>query len=330
MTGSDTDRKPNVSARQAHSVLRDHNTDVPWWMYVMTPVLGLAIIIVVVIAIYAQPSNTEATAARIDSTRISETGSFPFDPSTWTEGIALNPADAHELLVSSGGGKDEKYRVPSRLWYQDLASGEKTTAITLPCSGDECPYGEGTAYSFDSVGRVRNLWALVWDGRAFARDPRSLTATSVLASSQTHTSSGWGACGFTDNRVVTSDGSDKLTLRSGDDFSPTGVVAVTGTGFHDPRLNALGCDNATGHVWANIFDTNDLAEIDPVTGRTFGILDISWLHAKQREVNAHTDIANGVAVAPRQEGDRATTLLITGKNWETLYRVRVEDDPEHH
>jgi len=68
-------------------------------------------------------------------------------------------------------------------------------------------------------------------------------------------------------------------------------------------------------VWANLYGSEILAEIDPESGHLVALVDArGLLDAAER---AGTDVLNGIAYDP-SDG----TYLITGKLWPKLFRVR--------
>ena len=113
-----------------------------------------------------------------------------------------------------------------------------------------------------------------------------------------------------------SDGSPTLTFRDTATFAPTGSVEVTFNGAPVPRLNELECVGPT--VWANIWLTPLIIEIDPDSGQVLTVLDASelWPDSVGDDTQA---VLNVIAHDPATE-----TFLLTGKRWPVTYRVRIE------
>ena len=82
------------------------------------------------------------------------------------------------------------------------------------------------------------------------------------------------------------------------------------------KLNEL--EWVRGELWANVYQTDLIARIDPRTGVIRGWLDLSALQpiAAQRELRARGAVANGIAVDTLRQ-----RVLITGKLWPWLYEV---------
>ena len=89
---------------------------------------------------------------------------------------------------------------------------------------------------------------------------------------------------------------------------------VTAAGAAVPRLNELECVGGT--VWANIYQTDTIVQIDPATGEVLAQVDAAGLLSPAEAAEA--DVLNGIAKVPG-DGD---TFLITGKNWPWTFEVR--------
>ena len=71
-----------------------------------------------------------------------------------------------------------------------------------------------------------------------------------------------------------------------------------------------------GEVLANVYESNWVLRIDPATGEVRELLDFAELYpAQSRPPGA--EVMNGIAIAP-DPGE----LLLTGKLWPTVFRVR--------
>ncbi|MGH3915077.1 MAG: glutaminyl-peptide cyclotransferase [Pseudonocardiaceae bacterium] len=173
----------------------------------------------------------------------------------------------------------------------------RETALPAPL------FGEGLTVAGD------RLWQLTWtSGIAIERDPATLAERRRV----TYQGEGWGLCDEGD-RLVMSDGSDRLTFRDPVTFAPTGQVAVRFDGAPVRRLNELECVN--GAVWANVYQTDRIVRIDPTTGAVTGVVDAAGLLTAEQRTAA--DVLNGIAAIPNTD-----EFLITGKHWPTLFRVR--------
>jgi glutamine cyclotransferase len=218
---------------------------------------------------------------------------LPHDDSSFTEGLEVHEGSLYE----SSGGYGQ-----SGVQEADLASGRVRRRVALPASW----FGEGLTV----VGR--GIWQLTWrEHTAVFRDIQNLSEQRRAR----YDGEGWGLCHDTERRrLVMGDGSATLSLRDPDSFELLGRVTVHDGDRAVPGLNELECTG--GDVWANIWPTEAIARIDPETWRVTAILRLGPLPdlppAARRAGNV-----NGIAVDP-SSGD----LLITGKNWPHIYRVR--------
>ncbi|MDT7683282.1 MAG: glutaminyl-peptide cyclotransferase [Pseudonocardiales bacterium] len=234
---------------------------------------------------------TEGLAAGVTRLHPEVLGTLPHDTAAWTEGLEI---DGGVLYESTGlAGK-------SRLSELDPDTGRLERASPLPAD----LYGEGVTVLGDRI------WQLTWqDGVALEWDRATLTPVRQVP----WTGEGWGLCHTGDGRVIASDGTDVLRVRSGTDLAPLGTLTVRVAGRPLPGLNELEC--TPGAVWANVYRTDWLVRIDPVSGAVTAVVDAAGLlPADQR---GGTDVLNGIAAIPGTD-----EFLLTGKLWPTLFRVR--------
>ena len=129
---------------------------------------------------------------------------------------------------------------------------------------------------------------------------------------------GWGA---THNGSVLwfSDGSDRLYSA---DLSADGkleVLPVTRSGKPLRNLNEL--EWVGDEIWANVWQTDHIARINPATGIVEGMINLSGLLADEDRLR-DTDVLNGIAINP-EDG----AIWVTGKRWPWLYQIRLENSP---
>jgi len=130
---------------------------------------------------------------------------------------------------------------------------------------------------------------------------------------------GWGLC-FDGEHLVWSDGSDRLRFVNPEGFAVVRELDVTLD--HRPLryLNELECvgeGDVGDRVWANVWTTDFLAEIDPATGQVETLVDAGGLLT--REERMRTDVLNGIAHRPE-----TGTFFITGKLWPKMFEVRLD------
>ena len=112
-----------------------------------------------------------------------------------------------------------------------------------------------------------------------------------------------------------SDGSDRLVRRDAASFAILGEVQVTLGGNPVAMLNELEC--AEGWIYANIYQTDFIARIDPLTGRVAAVIDAAGLLTAQERQAA--EVLNGIAYDEDKE-----VFYLTGKFWPRVFEVRFE------
>ena len=224
-----------------------------------------------------------------ETLRVQVLATLPHDATMYTQGLEISDGVLYE-----GSGLVGQSRVrASRL------SGTVLDEATLPAP----LFGEGLTLAGP------RLWQLTWtNGIAIERDPATLTERRRVS----YQGEGWGLCHDGD-KLVMSDGSDRLTFRDPVTFAPAGQVQVRLGGEPVRRLNELECTG--GVVWANVWRTDRILRIDPDTGTVTGVVQVGGLLSPQQRAGA--DVLNGIAAIPGTD-----EFLITGKNWPTLFRVR--------
>jgi glutamine cyclotransferase len=216
---------------------------------------------------------------------------LPHDTSAFTEGLELVGGTLYE-----GTGLSGRSMVRAGPLGQ-----EPVVRADLPAP----LFGEGITV----LGRT--LWELTWqDGIAIERD----TATLAEKRRVTYNGEGWGLCHQPGrDRLVMSNGSDKLTFRDPRTFAGTGGVTVRSGDRTFTQINELECVGDT--VYANVWQTDTILRIDSATGTVTAIIDAaSLLSASER---AQADVLNGIAAVPGTD-----QFLLTGKLWPKMFKVK--------
>jgi glutaminyl-peptide cyclotransferase len=223
---------------------------------------------------------------------------MPHDPKSYTQGLLWENG---EFIESAGGYGDSLIR----RWRPGAARpvAQERLADTI--------FAEGIAAVGDTL--IQLSWR---EGLAFYRDRATLRVTAR----RSYDGEGWGLC-WDGTRLFMSDGSNLLTERDPQTFLERrriAVIAGTASGSTTPvdRLNELEC--AEGAVYANLYTTDQIARIDPASGRVTATIDASGL-LTDAERAAGAEVLNGIAY-----NDRTGTFYLTGKLWPRLFEVRFE------
>ena len=242
----------------------------------------------------AEPTVTEAetstVAARVPTIKPEVLEEMPHDTSAWTQGLEFDGPTLYEGTGVAG---------QSQLRELDPETGAVLRAVPAPNNY----YGEGITVVGDRI------WELTWqDNVAVEWDKATMTP---LREVPVH-GEGWGLCND-GNRLIRSDGSDRLIFHDPKTFAETGSVAVTRDGDPVTSLNELEC--VDGQVWANIWTSDTIVRIDPATGEVNTVVDAGELaDAAGRNTQK---VLNGIAHIAGDE------FLITGKYWPKMFRVRM-------
>lgn len=143
----------------------------------------------------------------------------------------------------------------------------------------------------------------------FVYDPLSFTPQASFG----YEGEGWGLT--TDGeKLYMSNGSDKITVRNPNTFGVESTIQVTDGGAPIERINELEWVNGT--IWANIYQSDNIAIIDPKSGIVKSWLNCSELRSRTKG-QSNAEVLNGIAYNPK-----SNTLFLTGKNWGTLFEIK--------
>jgi len=218
---------------------------------------------------------------------------YPHDFTAYTQGLTLHDGKLYE---STG-----------RFGESSMREVEVTTGRVLRRRDlDDSIFGEGSC-------RWENRWLmLTWKNEIlFELDDSFATVAEHEWPHQ-----GWGLT-HDGRRLIVSDGTERLFFLDPKTFREIGHVDVTMDGRRLDHLNEL--EFIDGYVWANVWYENDLVKIDPADGRVVARVDLTELRKEVRLADPDA-VVNGIAY------DAADgTLLVTGKLWPKLFRIRLKD-----
>ena len=220
---------------------------------------------------------------------------FPHDRGAFTEGLFFQDGFLYE---STGGvGRSSIRRV-------DLRNGRVLARRNIAP-----PYfGEGIV----AIGA--QIISLTWQDQLGFR--WSLKEFKPIGRF-TYQGEGWGLT-HDGRHVIMSDGTASLRFLNPDSLVEVHRMTATADGIPVAELNEL--EYVDGEILANVWRTDRIARIDPVTGKVTGWIDVSALTAKARPINADA-VPNGIA------WDRAQRrLFVTGKNWPFLFQIKPPKD----
>jgi glutamine cyclotransferase len=248
--------------------------------------------LLIVAAAFALAACTTATqAARVPEYGYEIVHTYRHDPLAYTQGLVYMDGVLYE-----GTGLEEE----STIRKVKLETGEVLQKRDVPGV-----FGEGIILWKDRLYELtwRHQIGFIYDAKTF--EPRGRFE---------YPGEGWGLT-LDGKRIIMSDGTAQLRFWDPETLKETGRITVTDDGRPVDQLNEL--EFIKGEVWANVYQTNRIARIDPATGKITGWVDLSGL-LKPEDRNDLTDVLNGIAYDA--SGDR---VFVTGKRWPKLFEIRV-------
>ena len=219
---------------------------------------------------------------------------YPHDPQAFTQGLFFD----NGFLYESTGQE-----TASSLREVEIATGKPIRQLNL----DASLFGEG-ATLYD--GRI---FQITWQNKVgFVYDKATFRQINKIY----YSTEGWGLTTVGD-KIVLSDGSNILYFYDPETFSVVSKIEVYDDVKKVDNLNEL--EYIEGEIWANIWLTDEIARIDPVSGKVKGYIDLKGIFP-QSERNYNADVLNGIAY------DKATKrIFVTGKYWSKLYEIVVTE-----
>lgn len=215
---------------------------------------------------------------------------YPHDPNAFTQGLVY--ADG---ALFEGTGLNGR----SSLREVDLTTGGVQRQVDLP---DQF-FGEGITLFNDRI------FQLTWKSQeGFVYDATTFEQLDTF----TYPTEGWGLT-HDDTQLIMSDGTSTLHFLDPQSLQETGRVTVRYGDQPVVRLNEL--EYIDGEVYANIWQTNYIARIDPHTGQVVGWIDLTGL-LPPADMTQPVDVLNGIAYDAAHG-----RLFVTGKLWPKLFEI---------
>ena len=221
--------------------------------------------------------------------------SLPHDVNAFTQGLVIHNGELFESTGQEGS---------SWIGVVDVASGVADKKVELASNY----FGEGITILNNKIYQLtwKNQTGFVYDLKTFQK-----------LASFTYTGEGWGITHDSTNLIM-SDGTNRLVYLDTATFKPVKTLEVYDSKGSVPLLNEL--EFAEGFIYANIWQTNRIARIDPSTGKVMAYLDLTLLRDQAVGRNPSADVLNGIAW---HSGTRS--FLLTGKYWPLIYVIRIRE-----
>ena len=222
---------------------------------------------------------------------------YPHDTSSYTEGLEWNGT---RLIESTGNYKESKLRI--------LDSNMKD--ILKPIKLEDSYFGEGATLFKNKI------YQLTWkEHKVFVYDPTTLKKIDELYWPY----EGWGMT-HDDTAIIVNTGGSNIYYVDPTNFSVKRTLGVFNNYGYVSNINEL--EYVNGKLYANVYLTDNIIEIDPITGNVTGIADLSNILAKagvkeDPKLQDAGNVLNGIAYH-KEKG----TFYITGKDWPVMIELK--------
>ena len=218
---------------------------------------------------------------------------YPHERSAYTQGLVYEDGYFYE----SNGIKGQ-----STLRKVQIGTGQSIQSYTLAPE----IFAEGLTIIGDKIIQLswRNNTGFVYDKKSFQ-----------LLRTFSYTTEGWGLTNDGKNLIM-SDGSNIIYFIDPRSFSVVSTIEVYDNKVPVNQLNEL--EFVNGEIYANIYQTDKIARIDPLTGKVLAYIDLSKLLNKN-DYESDTDVLNGIAYDASSK-----RLFVTGKKWPKLFEIKIK------
>ena len=244
--------------------------------------LRLALLLVAALPLFAQ--------APVSTFQVVHT--YPHDRTAFTQGLEYRDGYLYE-----GTGLNGR----STLRKVELRTGKVVQQVAIPYEH----FGEGITLL------AGEILQLTWQSQVgFVYS----AADFKMRRQFRYTGEGWG---LTNNgrEVFMSDGSATIRVLSPKTFAVTRRIQVKDGAMAVSQLNEL--EMVGAEIYANVWQSDKVARISPVTGKVLGWIDLTGLLSPIFRTG-EIDVLNGIAYDAA--GKR---LFVTGKLWPSVFEIKV-------
>lgn len=221
---------------------------------------------------------------------------YPHDINAYTQGLEFYKG---ELYESTGQYKK------STLRKVNYKTGEIIRKIDL----DPTHFGEGLTFLNDE------LYQLTWQSKiGFVYNPEDFSKTKTFKYIKSN--QGWGICN--DGKTLyKSDGTEKIWTLNNTTLEEENYIQIYTNTSKIKSVNELEWIN--GKIYANIYERNGIAIINPINGEVEAVINCNSLKEKVTQ-HPELNVLNGIAYNPETQ-----TIFVTGKNWDKLFEIKLID-----
>jgi glutaminyl-peptide cyclotransferase len=241
---------------------------------------------------------TCAARASVPTYDVDVVHTYPHDVSAYTEGLFYLNGFLYESTGLEQHSSIRKVRIDT---------GAVVQKIDVPAQY----FGEGI------VNWHGHLISLTWKSHVgFVYDLASLKLQRHFE----YEGEGW-ALTQDGKQLIMSDGTPDLRFLNPETLHETNRIHVTLDGKPVHNVNEL--EWVKGEIYANVWETNWIARIDPRDGHVLGLINLAGLLLPSDQVSGPDSVLNGIAYDAKRD-----RLFVTGKNWPKLFEIRVRKRDE--
>ncbi len=219
---------------------------------------------------------------------------YPHSIKYYTQGLEF-----YNGFIYEGTGENGS----SGLFKIDIKSGKTVQSYHM----DDKYFGEGITILNDKIYQLtyRSQKGFVYNLSDFA----------LIDSFQYKSTQGWGLTNDGENLIL-SDGTHVLTWLNPDNFSVIKTVQVANNKDIVNYINEL--EYIDGTIYANIYMTDLIVQIDPETGKILSQVNLKGIINMYHNQKDRIDYMNGIAYDSKND-----RLFITGKLWPKLFEIEL-------
>lgn len=218
---------------------------------------------------------------------------YPHDINAYTQGFEF-----YNGILLEGTGQYKE----STLRKTDYKTGKVTEQIKL----EDKYFGEGITVLKDKI------YQLTWKEKTgFVYDAK----TFKLEKTFSFKTEGWGITNDGE-KLYMSDGSEKIYTLDPNTLKVVDFISVYTAGSKIESINEMEWIN--GKIWANVYQKDVIAVINPKTGAVENVINCAELKSKVTQ-HPEIDYFNGIAYNPSTK-----TYFVTGKNWDKTFEIKID------